>query len=311
MTWSVELPPPAGWLQRLVAPVLRGFTWLLFRSFFQPRVTAQVQRRLLGLFTRITPVCRGVRIDRGELGGVPCEWLRPEQDNGWVVLYLHGGAFIVGAAQTHRSLTSYLARHGAMRVCVLDYRLAPEQPFPAAGDDALAAYRALLAQGQPAARIVIAGDSAGGNLTLATALRVRELGLPLPAALVCFSPVTDVSGATLHQPPAGDPLLQQAWLEQGVSAYCPAGMDRRNPALSPLYAELQGLPPLLVQVGEDEILLRQSQLLAERAMAAGVACQLELYQRQWHVFQINCGLLPSADQALQRVLDFLRQRGCR
>ncbi|WP_240008834.1 alpha/beta hydrolase [Aquipseudomonas campi] len=310
MTGSVELAAPTGRRQCWLAPLLRGMTWLLFRSFFQPRLSAQVQRRLLRLFTRITPVSPGVRIEPGELAGVSCEWLRPAQDNGWVLLYLHGGAFIVGAPQTHRSLTSYLARHGNLAVCALDYRLAPEQPFPAARDDALAAYRALLAQGQPAERIVIAGDSAGGNLCLVTALHLRELGLPLPAALVCFSPLTDVSGATLHQPAAGDPLLDEAWLEQGIGAYCPAGMDRRDPAVSPLYADLQGLPPLLVQVGEDEILLRQSQLLAEHALAAGVDCELELYRRQWHVFQINCGLLPSADQALQRVLGFLRQRGC-
>lgn len=310
MTRSVELAAPAGLRQRLLAPLLRGVTWLLFRCCFQPRVSVQAQRRLLRLFTRITPVSRGVHIEPGELGGVPCQWLRPSQASGWVLLYLHGGAFIVGAPQTHRSLTSFLARHGRLAVCALDYRLAPEQPFPAAGDDALAAYRALLAQGQPAGRIVIAGDSAGGNLVLATTLRLRDLGLPLPGALVCFSPVTDVSGATLHQPDAGDPLLSEAWLGQGIDAYCPAGMDRRASAVSPLYADLQGLPPLLVQVGEDEILLQQSQQLAERAAAAGVDCELELYRRQWHVFQINCGLLPSADEALQRVLGFLRQRGC-
>ncbi|MWV12520.1 alpha/beta hydrolase fold domain-containing protein [Pseudomonas sp. R-28-1W-6] len=310
MTWSVELAAPTGAGQRLLTALLRGLTWLLFRAGLRPGVGVPTQRRLLRWGTRLAPVARGVRVTPGELGGVPCEWLQPARDNGWVLLYLHGGAFIVGAPQTHRSLTSYLARHGQLRVCALDYRLAPEHPFPAARDDVLAAYRALLAQGQPAERIVIAGDSAGGNLALVGALRLRELGLPLPAALVCLSPFSDVSGANLHAPAAGDPLLQAAWLEQGVAAYCPAGMDRRDPQLSPLYAELHGLSPLLVQVGEDEMLLRHSQLLARRAVAAGVDCRLELYRRQWHVFQINCGLLAGADQALQRLLDFLRQRGC-
>ncbi|MEK1905748.1 MAG: alpha/beta hydrolase [Pseudomonas sp.] len=308
MTLSVELPASPAIGQRLLSALLRASTWLLFRSGFHPGVSPSTQRRLLRLATRIAPVARSVRIESGQVGGVPCEWLTPPTDNGWVLLYLHGGAFMVGAPQTHRSITSYLARHGQLRVCALDYRLAPEHPFPAAVDDVLAAYRALLALGQAAERIVIAGDSAGGNLTLCAALRLRELGLPPPAALVCFSPVTDVSGANLHEPPAGDPLLQTAWLGQGVDAYCPPRIDRRDPTLSPLYADLRGLPPLLVQVGEDERLLTQSLRLQEQA---GIDLQLELYPRQWHVFQINCGLLDIADLALQRVLEFLRQRGCR
>ncbi|MGL4319132.1 MAG: alpha/beta hydrolase [Pseudomonas sp.] len=304
MTLSVELPRPAGLGQRLLSALLRGSTWLLFRSGFRPGVSPASQRRLLHLATRIAPVARTVRIEPGRIGGVACEWLNPPQDNGWVLLYLHGGAFMVGSPQTHRSITSYLARHGKLRVCALDYRLAPEHPYPAAPDDVLAAYRALLEQGQAAERIVIAGDSAGGNLTLTAVLRLRELGLPQPAALVCFSPVTDVTGANLSEPPAGDPLLQPAWLGQGVDAYCPPGVERRAPMLSPLYADLRGLPPLLVQVGEDERLLPQSLLLQEQI---GLGLRLELYPGQWHVFQINCGLLDIADLALQRVLDFLRQ----
>lgn len=307
MTRSVELPRPPGLGQRLLAAVLRGSTWALFRSALRPGVAPATQRWVLRQATRIAAVARSVRIEPGLIGGVACEWLSPPVDNGWVLLYLHGGAFMVGAPQTHRSITSYLARHGELRVCALDYRLAPEHPYPAAPDDVLAAYRALLEQGQAAGRIVIAGDSAGGNLTLVAALRLRELGLPQPAALVCFSPVTDVTGANLHEPAAGDPLLQPAWLAQGVDGYCPAGVDRRAAALSPLYADLRGLAPLLVQVGEDERLLTQSLLLQEQA---GIDLQLELYPRQWHVFQINCGLLDIADLALQRVLDFVRLRGC-
>ncbi|HSC82901.1 MAG TPA: alpha/beta hydrolase [Pseudomonas sp.] len=307
MTLSVELPRPPGLAQRGLAALLRGSTWLLFRSSFRPGVSPATQRRLLRLATRIAPVTRAVGIEPGQIGGVACEWLSPPVDNGWVLLYLHGGAFMVGAPQTHRSITNYLARHGKLRVCALDYRLAPEHPYPAAADDVLAAYRALLEQGQPAEHMVIAGDSAGGNLTLGLALRLRERNLPQPAALVCFSPVTDVSGANLQEPPAGDPLLQLAWLGQGVDAYCPPGVDRQAAELSPLYADLRGLPPLLVQVGEDERLLPQSLRLQEQA---GIDLQLELYPRQWHVFQINCGLLDIADLALQRVLDFLRLRGC-
>lgn len=307
MIRSVELTP--GLLQRLLSATLRATTWLLFRSGFRPGVRPQVQRRLLRLGTRLCWVSRGVRVEPGTLGGVPGEWLRPARENGTVLLYLHGGAFIVGSPQTHRSITSYLARHGDLPVFAVDYRLAPEHAFPAASDDALAAYQALLAQGYAASRIVIAGDSVGGNLVLATAVRARDAGLPLPAALVCFSPVTDCTGANLLRPPAGDPLIQPSWLQQGADAYCPQAEQRRRGLVSPLYAELAGLPPLLIQVGADEWLLPQSQLLAERARAAGVDCELELYPRQWHVFQINCGLLAIANLALQRTLTFIRTRG--
>lgn len=307
MTTSVELP--GGLLQRALAAALRVTTWLLFRAGFHPGVSPRVQRHLLRLGTRLCWVSRGVRIEAGSLGGLPGEWLRPPRDSGNVLLYLHGGAFIVGSPQSHRSITSYFARHGALTVFALDYRLAPEHAFPAASDDAFAAYQALLEQGHAASRIVIAGDSVGGNLVLGTALRARDAGLPLPGALVCFSPVTDCTGANLLRPPAGDPLIQPRWLQQGAEAYCPQADQRRRALVSPLYAELTGLPPLLIQVGEDEWLLPQSQLLAEQARAAGVDCELELYPRQWHVFQINCGALAIANLALQRALTFIRTRG--
>ncbi|WP_252273035.1 alpha/beta hydrolase [Pseudomonas subflava] len=307
MTGSVELPAP-GVGQRLLTALLRTCTRLVFALGMRPSVSPVVQRRVLRLATLVAPRARGVTIEPGRLGAVPCEWLRPAQDNGWVLLYLHGGAFMIGSPQTHRAITTHLAALSGARVCALDYRLAPEHPWPAAADDALAAYRALLEQGQPAERIAIAGDSAGGHLTLATALRLRDEGLPSPAALVCFSPVTDLSGATWHQPPAGDPLLSAAWLGQGADAYCPPGINRRVPALSPLHADLSGLPPLLVQVGEDEHLLTQSLRLRD---CAGLDLRLEVYPRQWHVFQINCGLLEVAALALRRVVEFLEEKGCR
>jgi monoterpene epsilon-lactone hydrolase len=307
MTWSVELPP-SSLFQRLLTRLLRASTWLVFRSGMHPRLAPSIQRRVLRLATAIAPAARGVRSEAGVLGGVACEWLSPPQDNGWVLLYMHGGAFMVGSPRTHRAITTNLAKRTGLRVCALDYRLAPEHPWPAAADDVLAAYRALLDQGQPAERIVLAGDSAGGHLALTCALRLREQELAQPAALVCLSPVTDLSGAVWHQPPAGDPLVTRGWLEQGVDAYCPSGVDRLQPLLSPLRAELHGLPPLLVQVGEDEHLLEQSLRLRERA---GLDLRLEVYPHQWHVFQINCGLLAVADLAMGRIVEFLRERGCR
>jgi acetyl esterase/lipase len=154
---------------------------------------------------------------------------------------------------------------------------------------------------------VIGGDSAGGNLTLLTALRIKQQGLPMPAALVCFSPWTDATGTQLHKPPAGDPVIHPAWMHQAGELYCPAGMDRRDPGLSPLYADLSGLPPLLIQVGEDELLLNDSLRFTKQATAAGVTVVLERYPGCWHVFQAHAGMLDVADLALARVASFLQQ----
>lgn len=294
------------WLRRLLRGVLR----LLFRGLVRPPMPIAGQRALINLLTAFGPPQRGVSRTAETLGGRPCEWHRPQQGTGSVLLYLHGGAYLIGGPRSHRAICASLARRGGVAVCALDYRLAPEFPFPAARDDALAAYRALLAAGYRAERIVIGGDSAGGNLSLITCLRLRELGLPQPAALVCLSPVTDFTFRHLHQPPAGDPLLHPRWLEQALALYCPAGVACDDPRVSPLFAELTGLPPLLIQVGEDELLLNDSLRFAERARAAGVSVRLERYPGLWHVFQAHAGLLRAADFALGRVVGFLHERGC-
>jgi monoterpene epsilon-lactone hydrolase len=308
MTAPVDFTPPAL-TQPLLRGVLRGALRLLFRGLVRPPVPIALQRRLLRVLTAATIAPRGVTLSSSEIGGRPCEWQRPVDDAGRVFLYLHGGAYLLGSPATHRAITGALAKRGQFSVCALDYRLAPEYRYPAALDDAVAAYQALLAQGYRHTQIVIGGDSAGGNLALITALRIQKLGLPLPAALVCFSPVTDFSFKQMHAPPAGDPLINPAWIEQAVSLYCPLGMDRQDPQLSPLFADVTGLPALLIQVGADELLLNDSLRFAEHAKAAGVALQLEVYPGLWHVFQAHVGMLNAADFALQRVVDFLRGRG--
>ncbi|WP_137886851.1 alpha/beta hydrolase [Pseudomonas sp. 2FE] len=309
MTARVELPDRPRLSQRLLAGVLRSSLRLLFRGLVRPPMPIAGQRAIIRGLTATSVAPRDVERSSGTLAGRACEWHRPAQDSGRVLLYLHGGAYLIGSPATHRSITGNLAKRCAMAVCALDYRLAPEHPYPAALEDALAAYRELLGQGYTAAQIVIGGDSAGGNLSLITALRLKQLGLPLPAALVCFSPWTDASCSQLHKPPAGDPLLHPAWIQQAVGLYCPAGMDRRDPGLSPVYADLTGLPPLLIQVGEDELLLNDSLRFAEQADAAGVTVKLERYAGLWHVFQAHAGLLDVADLALIRVADFLQQPG--
>nr|WP_024307793.1 alpha/beta hydrolase [Pseudomonas sp. P818] len=308
MTASADFKAPAV-EQMLLRGLLRGFLRLFFRGLVRPPMPVSGQRRVLRMLTAITLTPRGVSRSAATLAGRPCEWRRPPGSGGSVLLYLHGGAFMIGGPDTHRGICASLAKRGALDVCALDYRLAPEHPFPAARDDVVAAYQALLQAGYRPEQIVIGGDSAGGNLSLVGCLRIIELGLPAPAALVCFSPATDFTGEQMHEPPAGDPLIHPRWIEQAAELYCPADLPRDDPGLSPLFADLSPLPPTLIQVGEDELLLNDSLRLAKRAEAAGVDVRLERYPGLWHVFQAHVGMLRAADYAIDRVVAFLRERG--
>lgn len=296
--------------QRVVRTLLRLTLRALFRGLVRPPMPIAGQRAVLRALTAATLPVSGVSRDRGVVGGRPCEWHRPDNASGGVLLYLHGGAYLAGSPATHRAICAQLARLAGLDVCALDYRLAPEHRFPAARDDAVAAFLELLTRGYPPQRIALGGDSAGGHLTLVTALRLRELGVPTPAALVCLSPLTDTVGAERRQPPGGDPLLHPRWLAQASGLLAPPGFALSDPALSPLHADLAGLPPTLLQVGEDELLLQDSLRLADRAREAGVDLRLERYPALWHVFQIHAGILRAADQALARVATFLNERGC-
>lgn len=295
--------------QKALRLVLRAVLRLLFRGLVRPPMPIAGQRLMLRLLTTITLTPRGVTRTASTLGGRPCEWHRPATSSGNVLLYLHGGAFMIGGADTHRGICASLAGTGGFEVCALDYRLAPEHPYPAARDDVVAAYSALLEAGYQPRQIAFGGDSAGGNLSLVGSLRAIELGLPAPAALVCFSPVTDATGECMHNPPAGDPLLHPRWIEQAAELYCPADLPRSDPGLSPLFADLRLLPPTLLQVAEDELLRNDSLRFAERARAAGASVRLERYPELWHVFQAHVGVLGAADMAIARVVAFLRERG--
>ncbi len=308
MTASADFKAPAA-EQMLLRGLLRGFLRLFFRGLVRPPMPVAGQRRVLRALTTITLTPRGVSRSAATLAGRPCEWHRPPASSGSVLLYLHGGAFMIGGPDTHRGICASLAKRAALEVCALDYRLAPEHPYPAARDDVVAAYQALQEAGYKPQQIAIGGDSAGGNLSLVGCLRIIELGLPAPAALVCFSPVTDFTGEQMHEPPAGDPLIHPSWVEQAAQLYCPADLPRNDPGMSPLFADLSQLPPTLIQVGEDELLLNDSLRLAERAKAAGVNVRLERYPGLWHVFQAHVGMLRAADYAIARVAAFLRERG--
>ncbi|MFB6532469.1 alpha/beta hydrolase [Streptomyces noursei] len=226
------------------------------------------------------------------------------------ILYFHGGGWVFGSPETALSLTGNLVARTGLAAYSLDYRLAPEHPFPAAIEDGLSAYRALLDRGEDPSAIVVAGDSAGGGLAVTTCLAARDAGLPLPAALLAFSPGTDATrtGASMDTKEDIDPIFTRAALEHTGAMHL-AGADPRQPLLSPaVHADLTGLPPMLIQVGTNEMLLDDSTRLAARASAAGVDVILDVTADVPHVFQSFAGVLDEADEALDRAALFLRQR---
>ncbi len=237
--------------------------------------------------------------------GVPAEWITaPGADSG-AVLYLHGGAYVLGSVRTCREFVSRLARATKMRALTLDYRLAPEHPFPAALEDATSAYRWLLGQGFDPAQIIIAGDSAGGGLTLATLVALRDAGEALPAGAVCISPWMDLAltGASIRDKAKADPILGRVSLDM-YAGYYAGERELSFPLISPLYADLTGLPPLLIQVGTDEILLDDATRCAENARKVGVDVTLEIWDEMFHVFQL-VPFLPETTKAVGRIAEFV------
>jgi monoterpene epsilon-lactone hydrolase len=247
-----------------------------------------------------------VQISPAYLGGVPGERLEGPSPGDTVLLYLHGGGYFACSAETHRPITTFFALQG-FHVFAPDYRLAPENRFPAAVEDAVAFYRALLSAGYAPQNIVVAGESAGGGLALALMLSLRDAGVPLPEAAALFSPWTDLAAT-------GDSIRintnRCAMFDgDGVAfsaRYYLGDTDPRNPLASPLYADLAGLPPLLIHVGADEVLLDDSTRIAERARAAGVSVELKIWHVVPHAWQLVPHLVPEARQSLRESADFLR-----
>ena len=254
----------------------------------------------------------GLRITPITLGGVSAEAIEVEtievETGGRAahVLHLHGGGYVMGDPAGSRGFTTALARATRARVVSLDSRLAPAHPFPAAVEDALAAYAGLLDSGVPAPRIAIAGESAGGGLVVATLLAIRDAGLPTPAAAVAMSPWADMActGASYATRAARDPMLTRRILLEMAGQYL-SGQDPGSPLASPAGADLTGLPPLLIQVGDDEVLLDDAIALAQRARDAGVRVELEVWPDMIHVWQMFAGALPQADEAIARIAGFL------
>jgi monoterpene epsilon-lactone hydrolase len=267
----------------------------------------ETARQGLEALSALTPVAPDINVEKTSIEGIPAEWVTaPNAVEDRVFLYLHGGAYIMGSCNTHRYIASKLARSTAARVLVPEYRLAPENPFPAAIEDAVKVYRWLISSGFAPDKIIIGGDSAGGGLTLATLISLKDEEEALPALAVLLSPWTDMEGTGESMETRAD---VDPWLSPDASRTTPAlyirDMDPRHPLVSPIYADLSGLPTMLVHVGNDEILLSDSARLVDRARASGVEITFKIWDEMWHVFQTFA--IPEGQQAIDEIGDFVRK----
>jgi epsilon-lactone hydrolase len=245
-----------------------------------------------------------------DAAGVPAEWVTPDDcEPGRAIVYFHGGGYATGTLESTRALSSHVARAARARVLTVDYRLAPEHPFPAAVDDGVRAYRFAMSEGHAPEAIALCGDSSGGGLALATLIALRDLGGPMPGSAICMSPWTDLtlSGTSLAVNRDADPMVSATTLALMADAYL-GEVDRRSPTASPLFADLSGLPPLLLQVGSSELLLDDTTRFAERAEAAGVDVTLEIWDDVFHVWHSFADLLPEARDAIAQIGMYADQR---
>jgi acetyl esterase/lipase len=290
----------ASWQAHLAARIVK---WRVKRKLRGVR-DYRVARKILHPDPYTVP--KDVRVSPAKIGGVPGEWVEASPQSKTVLLYLHGGGYFGCSAASHRPITVTFASEG-FRVLAPDYRLAPENPFPAAVDDAVAAYRGLLSEGYAADHIVVAGDSAGGGLSMSLLLALRAAGVALPAGAVLFSPWTDLAATGESVRKNADRCAMFHGPDIGYSArYYLGETDPRTPLASPLYADLAGLPPLLIHVGADEVLLDDSTRLAEKARAAGVRVELKIWPVVPHAWQLAPHKVPEARQSLRESAAFLR-----
>ena len=291
--------------ESLMGFALRNTLRGLLRPVLSPGWPVTMQRRWLETMSRISRLPRGVEPHNVTVGGVPAvRWQadRAPSGNAGTILFLHGGGYCVGSPFTHRALAAWLAYESDIPVVVPDYRLAPEHPFPAAMEDALAVYDVLCEDGS----VAISGDSAGGGLALSLALEARDSDRPMPAGLALISPWVDLREE--HQPALvrGEAMLSVVWMRTCAKSYADGiASDAR---VSPILADLRGLPPVLIQCGTDEMLYDQAHILNMELLGAGVESALEVEPKRWHVYQIHAGQLPSASAAAERLAHFLMRK---
>ena len=266
------------------------------------------KRAELGISRILKPPGKCV-INPVNAGGVSSELVSWDgADGNRTILYLHGGGYVICSPRTHRDLVWRIARATKARMLSIDYRLAPENPYPSAVDDALAAYQWLLDSGTEPSRMAVMGDSAGGGLALALLQILRDRRIPLPACAVCMSPWTDLTctGASVRENDRHDPLIRKELLEGYARFYLPEG-DLAIPSISPLFGDFSGLPPMLIQVGTDEVLLDDSRRVAEKAAKSGTAVELQVWPRMMHVFQALTYFFPEAKKAIAEIGRFVEK----
>lgn len=292
------------------AKIFRSISGALVRRIDVENADLEKARRLWRWLGRLLITAFGVRVEPDEINGLYAEWLTPKNHmDGKLLLYLHGGGYVIGGCDMHRQMVSHIARAGRIRTLLPEYRLSPEHKFPAAIDDAVAVYRTLLETGVKAEDIILAGDSAGGGLTVATMLALRDAGDPLPAAAVLLSPFLDVTGSgESHKSRVGrDPWFHPDDLRPIANYYCEPH-QQRFPLVSPVFADVEGLSPMFIQVGDDEILLSDSQRIADGCIAAGVDVKLEVWPEMWHVFQLFTIKMPESRQAIKKMGAYIQSR---
>lgn len=276
----------------------------LVKPIFHPNYPIVKQRKRMDFLRKFAPSPSSVEKIEINIAGIPAWRLTPSdsQRPHQQLLYLHGGGYVSGSPKSHGDMVARLARATGLPTTLIDYRLAPESPFPAGLEDAVKVYQELAQYGP----VYIAGDSAGGGLTLALMQKIRTLGLRQPEALVLFSPWTDLScsGEAFESRKQREKLLTQGWIRKMVPSYT-AGHPINDPLVSPLNADFTGFPPTLIQVGSEEILYSDSTRLHEKMTQAGVPAVLTEYPEMWHVFQLHAGYMQESRQALQDVARFI------
>ncbi len=278
----------------------------LMRAMERDRsASIQQQREAMELGTQAFPAL-DLEIVPVEANGVPGEWVKPSTETSGVILYLHGGAYVAGSPRTHRNLTTRLAEGAQKWLLAIDYRMAPEHPHPAAVEDAVAAYEFLLAGAASPQQIAVVGDSAGGGLTVALLVALKDAGLPQPACAVPISPWVDLEGIgeSWTTRAAADPMIDPDDLRKKGAMYL-GGADPRTPTAAPIYADLSGLSPMLIAVGDAEVLLDDSRTLAAKALEAGVDVTLDVQDEMIHVWPLFAGIAPESDEALARIVEFI------
>lgn len=266
-------------------------------------------RRKFNRIARRLPMSDDVTTEKVVIGNVHAEWIRPSKmTTQGTILYFHGGGYVIGGVSTHRALVAQVALYCNCDAIVFDYRLAPEHPYPAAQEDSLALYE-YVSQTVPSQKLVFIGDSAGGGLALSTMLKLRELGKPLPAAAVLFSPFADLtgSGKSVKEKAADDPVIESSLISLWAGWYA-GGHPKTDPMISPVFADFQGFPPMLIQVGTDEVLYDDSVRVSERAKAVGVDVKLDVWKGLFHVWQAYYAWLPAARRALRLAGSFVKEK---